>query len=430
LLTDEAGQPIGIATIVKDISELKRTEQELRQSEANFRKLIEEVPLAISIVQDGRRVFVNEGTAKMTGYSRDELMHMTPGQLLDPDQAELYKRIKDNCSEQDVTSHHEFKGTRKDGRDLWVEYSVTQIEFNGRPAFFGASIDVTVRKQLELELEERVEQRTAQLRESASRLRIITDQAPAVLWSKDNELTITSCSGAALGHIGLELEQIVGLQTEAPDSTIIKAHSLALQGIPNADGVEHEGRSFECRVEPVSDQSEHITGCVGIAWDITERIRAEEQFKQHQEELARIGRVHLAGQMVSGLAHELNQPLGAISLHAGALKMLVESAAHVESELILARPLAATKLMASFLVGSCFARTLSASRRQENQRYGLNKYSAVLCASANSAFNFDVNHLNAESAETQRTAEKNKCAHCARILIVCVHRNPIAVICV
>ena len=61
-----------------------------------------------------------------------------------------------------------------------------------------------------------------------------------------------------------------------------------------------------------------------------------------------------------------------------------------------------------FPVGSCFARTLSASRRRENQRYGLNKYSAALCASANSAFSFDVNHLNAESAETQRTAEKEK----------------------
>ena len=63
-----------------------------------------------------------------------------------------------------------------------------------------------------------------------------------------------------------------------------------------------------------------------------------------------------------------------------------------------------------FPVGSCFARTLSASRRRENQRYGLNKYSAALCASANSAFSFDVNHLNAESAETQRTAEKEKCS--------------------
>ena len=39
-------------------------------------------------------------------------------------------------------------------------------------------------------------------------------------------------------------------------------------------------------------------------------------------------------------------------------------------------------------------------------RYGQNKYSAALCASVNSAFNFDVNYLNAESAETQRTAEK------------------------
>ena len=62
----------------------------------------------------------------------------------------------------------------------------------------------------------------------------------------------------------------------------------------------------------------------------------------------------------------------------------------------------------------CFARTFSASRRRENQQYGLNKYSAALCTSANSAFNFDVNHLNAESAETQRTAEKKKCAHCSR----------------
>jgi len=50
----------------------------------------------------------------------------------------------------------------------------------------------------------------------------------------------------------------------------------------------------------------------------------------------------------------------------------------------------------------------------------LNKYSAALCASANSAFNFDVNHLNAESAETQRAAERKKghavCANPDRLL--------------
>ena len=69
-----------------------------------------------------------------------------------------------------------------------------------------------------------------------------------------------------------------------------------------------------------------------------------------------------------------------------------------------------------FPVGSCFARTLSASRRRENQRYVLNKYSAALRASANSAFNFDVNHPkpSAAVAATKYYCAFQSSAKCSR----------------
>jgi C4-dicarboxylate-specific signal transduction histidine kinase len=64
---------------------------------------------------------------------------------------------------------------------------------------------------------------------------------------------------------------------------------------------------------------------VGITWDISERKRAEEEAKHHQEELAHVMRLSTMGEMASGMAHELNQPLTAVASYCEtACKMLDE----------------------------------------------------------------------------------------------------------
>jgi two-component system sensor histidine kinase TtrS len=88
-----------------------------------------------------------------------------------------------------------------------------------------------------------------------------------------------------------------------------------------------DGSSFpvEYSSTPIKDEVGKTVGSVVVFRDITEQKQAEEDARQHQAELARVARLSTLGEMASGIAHELNQPLTAISTNAQASIRLLES---------------------------------------------------------------------------------------------------------
>ncbi|MHC4118504.1 MAG: PAS domain-containing sensor histidine kinase [Planctomycetota bacterium] len=72
-------------------------------------------------------------------------------------------------------------------------------------------------------------------------------------------------------------------------------------------------------------ENDHLIGSWGTQLDITERKRLEEQDRKYQEQLAHISRLTIAGELASGIAHELNQPLHAIAAFSEACKHLIDS---------------------------------------------------------------------------------------------------------
>ena len=87
------------------------------------------------------------------------------------------------------------------------------------------------------------------------------------------------------------------------------------------------GESFpvEYSTTPIRDERGETVGSVVVFRDITERKRAEEEAQQHQLELAHVARLSTLGEMASGIAHELNQPLTAITTNARACVRMLES---------------------------------------------------------------------------------------------------------
>ena len=81
--------------------------------------------------------------------------------------------------------------------------------------------------------------------------------------------------------------------------------------IPSEGGDRH----FLLSIHPIVENGV-VTGATVFSKDITERKRAEEQARQHQAELAHVLRLGTMGEMAAGLAHEINQPLGAIANYA------------------------------------------------------------------------------------------------------------------
>lgn len=87
------------------------------------------------------------------------------------------------------------------------------------------------------------------------------------------------------------------------------------------------GESFpvEYSTTPIRDERGETVGSVVVFRDMTERKRAEEEAQQHQLELAHVARLSTLGEMASGIAHELNQPLTAITTNARACVRMMES---------------------------------------------------------------------------------------------------------
>jgi PAS domain S-box-containing protein len=126
------------------------------------------------------------------------------------------------------------------------------------------------------------------LQERETRLRLMVEQMPAILWTTDTQLRFTSSQGAGLAGLNLQNNQLVGrtlfdyLQTRDPELPQIAAHLRALQGEPSTHEAEWRGRTFESYVEPLRDRAGTITGCIGVSVDITGRKRTDEALRESE----------------------------------------------------------------------------------------------------------------------------------------------------
>lgn len=130
------------------------------------------------------------------------------------------------------------------------------------------------------------------LRASEARLRLVTSQLPALLWTVDRDLRFTLFLGDMAREFGLSDASVPGkplaafLPHEAAE-TIREWHANALRGESGRYEVEWKGLHLDCYVEPLRDSSGDIIGCINVAHDITQRKRAEDALRRASEELER-----------------------------------------------------------------------------------------------------------------------------------------------
>jgi PAS domain S-box-containing protein len=153
--------------------------------------------------------------------------------------------------------------------------------------------------------------------EQDARLRALADQLPAIVWSTDAELRFTSSSGGGLRALGLTPDQVVGTTLFAYFGTrdehhpAIQAHRSALAGNSAKYELQWQNRWFETYVEPFRHGGT-IIGALGMALDVTDRKLAEEQSAALQARLRQKYKLEAVGQLASGLAHEINNPLQSV----------------------------------------------------------------------------------------------------------------------
>ena len=155
MLRDPDGRIIGIRATMQDITERKRTEEALKQSEQRFRDLFENASDVIYTADfHGNFTSLNRSGERMTGYTREEALHLNFAQVVSP---ESLKRMTEMTA-RTRTSHDEtvfeLEIFKKSGEPLLVEISSRAIRKDGKPVGIqGIGRDITQRKQVEAELE-------------------------------------------------------------------------------------------------------------------------------------------------------------------------------------------------------------------------------------------------------------------------------------
>jgi len=154
LIKDKEGNPLEIVGYLTDITERKKAEQALLESEKKYRRIIDHSLLGFYIIQNQILKFCNQRLAKIFGYEKsDELLGMHIRELIAPESwatVEPFVRLKESGELDEVSN--EFKGKKKDGKVIDLEVLGGRILYDGKSAIQGSMIDVTERKHLEAQL--------------------------------------------------------------------------------------------------------------------------------------------------------------------------------------------------------------------------------------------------------------------------------------
>jgi PAS domain S-box-containing protein len=290
LVRDRAGQPIGFRGIVRDITERKQAEQNLKESEEKYRLLVEESRQGIVIAQGipPHMVFVNPAMTMILGYSFEELSSLSPKEIEDlvhpEDRAFFFKNYKDRLEGKLVLPRYEIRGIRKDGSLVWLELSSTRIEYKGQPAVQATFLDITERKQSE-----------ETLRQSEERYRTILENIEDGYYEVDLPGNFTFFNESLCRMLGYSRDEMIGMGNqqytdEENRKKLFQAFNKVYRtGEPTKEfGWEvfrKDGTKLfsEVSVSLIKDLKGQPIGFRGIARDITKRKQAEEALRSEKQ---------------------------------------------------------------------------------------------------------------------------------------------------
>ena len=192
MMRDKDGKPQRIITVIRDITERKRAEQALRESEEMSRSMLDNAAMGVYLLQDKKFLYVNPTFEKIIGYSSEELVGRDAINYVHPDDRSIV-RTKAVENLKGISSlPYEFRVLRKDGRQIWVMEHVASIQYKGRRAVIASFMETTEHKKSQVELERAyVELKTAHERMvQTEKLRAMGEMASGIAHDFNNMLAV------------------------------------------------------------------------------------------------------------------------------------------------------------------------------------------------------------------------------------------------
>jgi PAS domain S-box-containing protein len=305
-IRNDAGELLGVVLIFRDISERRRLEIDARRLAAIVASSDDAI---VSKDLNGIVTSWNQAAERIFGYSAEEMVGKPIAILVPPERPDEEPAILARIRKGERIDHYETVRVRKDGTRLDVSVTISPIR-DEEGHIIGASKvarDITAQKQALI---------------VASRLAAIVESSDDAIIGKDLNGIVTSWNQAAERIYGYSAEEMVGkpiailVPPDRPDE-----EPAILERIRRGERIDHyetvrmrkDGTRLDVSVtiSPVRDAAGQIVGASKVARDITQEKALRDELQRRVEELAEAGR--RKDQFLAMLAHELRNPLGAIS---------------------------------------------------------------------------------------------------------------------